>query len=252
MRAFPPLVVRLVKGSLLFFPILTLLFWVSTPFGLPGALYLAALLELLPALAVAQLPLAADDEPLPRAPVYISSALLILVLGFLGLLIGTRELGREAMGIRSAPWGAVLTWTGVLFVVATFILLTFLLLRRASGLRETPLLVRLLPRTGGEKCLFVCLSLAAGVGEEIAFRGFLVPALAILLGWSWGAALLSSAVFGLLHVYQGWLGTVRTAVLGMALATSFILSGVLWPAMLAHAIVDVVAGVLLGDVLVRG
>jgi len=71
------------------------------------------------------------------------------------------------------------------------------------------------------------------------------------LGWNWGAALLSSAVFGLLHAYQGWLGVLRTAVLGMILAASFIVSGVLWPAILAHAILDMIAGLVLGETLVR-
>ena len=68
---------------------------------------------------------------------------------------------------------------------------------------------------------------------------------------SWGAALLSSAVFGLLHAYQGWLGVFRTALLGFVLAASLILTGVLWPAILAHAILDVIAGIVLGESLVK-
>jgi len=75
--------------------------------------------------------------------------------------------------------------------------------------------------------------------------------LTLLLGWSWGAALLSSTLFGLLHAYQGWLGIVRTAALGFVLAASFIITGALWPAILAHAILDVMAGVFLGESLVK-
>ena len=111
--------------------------------------------------------------------------------------------------------------------------------------------LQLLPKTRVEKAVFVLLSMAAGVGEELAYRGFLVPALTTVLGWSWGAALLSSAVFGLLHAYQGWLGIARTAALGFVLAASLILTGVLWPAILAHAILDVLAGIVLGESLVK-
>jgi membrane protease YdiL (CAAX protease family) len=99
--------------------------------------------------------------------------------------------------------------------------------------------------------MFVALSLAAGLGEEVAYRGFLIPTLTVVLGWSWGAALLSSAAFGILHAYQGWLGVIRTAALGLILAASLILSGALWPAILAHAILDIVVGVFLGEILVR-
>jgi len=247
----PPVVIRLVKGSLLFFPVLAGLFWLGTPLGLSGAICLALFLELLPALSLAQLPLADDEGPLPRIPVYVSSAAVILGIGGLGLFVGWNEFGLQAIGIQSAPWGSLARWTGALSVVALLLLWAFFFVRKKAGLLESPLLVQLLPKTGKEKVVFVVLSFSAGIGEEIAYRGFLIPALTLVLGWTWGAALLSSAVFGLLHAYQGWLGIIRTAALGLVLAASFILTGVLWPAILAHAILDVIAGIILGESLVK-
>jgi membrane protease YdiL (CAAX protease family) len=241
----------MVKGSLFIFPVLTALFWFGTPLRFWGALYLAFLVELLPALALAQLPLVSDEEPLPRIPVYFSSAAVILFIGGFGLAVGRGELGLETMGLRSATWPSILVWTLGLALAALVLLWVFLLIRKAIELRETPLLVQLLPKTGAEKTVFVVLSLAAGVGEELAYRGFLVPVLTLLLGWSGGAALLSSVLFGLLHAYQGWLGIIRTTALGFVLAGSLILTGVLWPAILAHAILDVIAGVVLGETLVK-
>ena len=251
MSPVPPVVIRLVKGSLLFFPILTALFWLGTPLGFWGSIYLAFLLELLPALSVAQLPLVEDEAPLHRVPVYLSSAAVIVGIGWVGLMVGRKELGAEAMGLHSGTWGLVSSWTVGLTLAALILLWGFLLFRKAVGIRESPLLVRLLPKTGREKVIFVFLSLAAGVGEEIAYRGYLIPALTLLLGWDWGAALVSSACFGMLHAYQGWLGIARTAALGMVLASSFILSGLLWPAILAHAILDMIAGLVLGETLVK-
>ncbi|WNG56020.1 CPBP family intramembrane metalloprotease [Archangium gephyra] len=50
--------------------------------------------------------------------------------------------------------------------------------------------------------------------EELAFRGFLVPRLKLLLG-NWPAAVvISAALFGLGHFYEGVLAVVQTAVLG--------------------------------------
>ncbi|NNM07320.1 MAG: CPBP family intramembrane metalloprotease [Gemmatimonadetes bacterium] len=251
MSEVPPVVTRIVKGSLIFFPVLAVLLWVSTSLGFFGAFYLAFLLELLPALALAQLPLVTDETPLPRIPVYLSSAVVILLIGGFGLAVGAGAFGLESMGLRSMEWVSLGLWVLALTAAAMGLLGFFLLVRRATGSSESPLLRELLPKTRGEKGVFFILSLAAGVGEELAYRGFLIPALTAVFGWSWGAAILSSVLFGLLHGYQGWLGIVRTATLGFVLAASFILSGVLWPAIIAHAILDMIAGILLGEALVK-
>lgn len=251
MSQIPPVVARVVRGALLFFPLLTGVFWVTTPLGFLGAAGLAFFLELLPALAVAQLPLVGDGEPLPRIPVYLSSAAAILGVGVFGILAGRRAVGFGAMGLRRVPVGQVILWTVGLTVIVLLLMWAFRFVRRAAGWSETSLLLELLPKSRREKSVFVVLSLVAGVGEEIAFRGFLIPALTLVFGWSWGAALLSSATFGLLHAYQGWLGVIRTAVLGLILGGCFIVSGSLWPAILAHAILDILVGLFFGEFFVR-
>lgn len=251
MSQMPPVVARLLKGSFVFFPVLAVLFWIGTPLGFLGAMYLALTLELLPALALAQLPLLDEDVPLPKIPVYLSSAGVILLVGWLGLMIGWEEFGLMGMGLLSFNNTEVLAWTVGLILAAFILLGGFLVLRRALGIQEAPFLAQLLPKTGREKVVFVFLSFSAGLGEELAYRGFLVPALVAVFGSVWAAVLLSSIVFGILHAYQGWLGMVRTALLGMVLATSFILTGSLWPAIIAHAMLDVLVGVVFGDALMK-
>ena len=242
---------RVAKGAGSVFPVLAGLFWLATPLGLWEALFLAFLLELLPALAVAQLPLVDEEEVLPRVPVYLSSGGMILGIGWMALLVGRGSIGDEAMGLGPAPIGMVAGWTVGLSLVALLLLWGGLIFRRRRGIPETPLLVKLLPETLKEKAVFALLSLAAGLGEELAYRGFLIPVLTGLLGSAWVAAALSAAVFGILHAYQGWLGVGRTALLGFVFAASLIISGTLWPAILAHAILDLLAGLVLGETLVK-
>jgi uncharacterized protein len=251
LKSLPDWAVGILVGSAALFPVLVVALWHWTVLGFWEAMYLALLVELLPALALAQLPLAQDEEPLPRVPVYVSSGIVILVLGLGGVLAGWRIVGPEGLGLARVPWSLMLTWTVGLSAGALLVMGYFLVLRRAVGLRESPLLIQLLPRTGTEKLVFAWLSVAAGVGEELAYRGFLVPVLALLLGSPWGAAVASSIVFGALHAYQGWLGMARTGAVGLLLAASLILSGSLWPAILAHAILDLLAGLVLGETLVR-
>jgi membrane protease YdiL (CAAX protease family) len=249
--SFPKWAVGVLAGSAALFPVLVVALWRWTVLGFWEAAYLVLLVELLPALALVQLPLAQADDPVPRVPVYVSSGAVVLVLGLGGILAGWGRLGPEAMGLVRVPWSLVVPWALGLSAGALLVMGYFFVLRRAVGLRESPLLIQLLPRTGKEKLVFAWLSLAAGVGEELAYRGFLVPVLALLLGSPWGAAVASSVVFGALHAYQGWLGMVRTGVLGLLLAASLILSGSLWPAILAHAILDLLAGLVIGETLVR-
>lgn len=232
------------------FPVVVILLWTGSPMGLWSAAYFALLVCLMPALAVAQLP-AVEGESLPRVPVYVSSGVVILALGLGGLILGAESFGLETMGLGPASRIDVATWTLVLSLAALLLLYLFFILRKAAGLRENALLVQLLPETPKERIVFLFLSLAAGFGEELAYRGFLIPAFTLLLGGEWAAAFVSSAVFGVLHAYQGWLGIARTAALGMLLAAAFLISGSLWPAIFAHAVLDIMAGLVIGKALVK-
>lgn len=205
----------------------------------------AALLVGLPALTLLQLR-HLDGLEIRPLQVYLSSAITLFLLGGASLALGARRGGLDAVGVVSLPPGALFAWTVGLTAGGLAVLVLFRVLAGAVGARETPFLRRLLPRTGRERVAFVGLSIAAGVGEELAYRGYLITLLAPALGGP-GAAVLTSAVFGVLHAYQGLLGIVRTATLGGLLAAGFLLSGSLWPPILAHALLDVLAGTTLAE-----
>lgn len=251
MRPYPRLLLGIVQAGFLAYPFLVWALWIWSPLGFWGCVYLTLLLELLPLLGLAQLPLADDEGSFPRIGVYLSSGAVILALGWGGFVIGSGEVGRDLMGLGPVPPGSLIIWTLGATLGVLALQLAFLVGRIRVGIKETPLLHQLLPRTAPEKVIFGFLSLAAGVGEEIAFRGFAVPALVLLTGSGWGAVLISSTAFGVLHGYQGWLGVARTGSMGILLGAVFLLSGSLWPAMLAHAALDLISGLVLGDTLLR-
>jgi membrane protease YdiL (CAAX protease family) len=74
-----------------------------------------------------------------------------------------------------------------------------------------------------------------GVYEELAARGFLLTRCRAALRGTWAPVLLSALLFGLGHVYQGWIGVAQTALIGVILAAFTVRWGTLWPAILAHA-----------------
>jgi membrane protease YdiL (CAAX protease family) len=211
----------------------------------PDSAALVALLVLLPVLSVLQVRLLRGME-VERMPVYLGSAVSLVVLGGAAWALGSRDEGASAVGLVPLPWAAFALWSGGLVAAGVALSAAFRRAAMALGLRESGLLRSLLPRTGRERAAFAGLSVAAGVGEELAYRGYVIPVLAVLLG-PVGAAVVSSVVFGVLHAYQGPLGMARTAALGGLLAWGFLASGSLWPPIAAHALLDVVLGVALAE-----
>jgi membrane protease YdiL (CAAX protease family) len=85
--------------------------------------------------------------------------------------------------------------------------------------------------------------LSAGVGEEVIYRGFLIWYLTMLSGNEPVAVALAAAVFGVAHLYQGPRSAVKVAVLALALGALYVACDALWPVMVIHFAVDLLAGV---------
>ena len=127
----------------------------------------------------------------------------------------------------------------------------FYLLSGVVGWRERSLVRRLMPEGPRERRGFVLLSVAAGFGEELAYRAF-----APLYLMAWGGSYITAAfpcalAFGCLHRYQGPHGILRTGVIGLVLALGVDVTGSLWPAVVAHALLNIVVGLFLGETLLR-
>jgi membrane protease YdiL (CAAX protease family) len=211
----------------------------------PDTAVLVALLVLLPVLALLQARMLRGIE-VERMGAYVSSAFTLLILGGCAWLVGIRDGGAAAMGLARLPWETFAGWTLALVAVGLAVTAAFREAGRRLGLRETRLLRDLLPRTGRERAVFAALSLAAGTGEELAYRGYVIPVLGSVTGAPLAAAA-SALVFGVLHVYQGPLGMARTALLGGVLGWGFLASGSLWPPIAAHALLDILLGMALAE-----
>ncbi|HSH75923.1 MAG TPA: CPBP family intramembrane glutamic endopeptidase [Longimicrobiales bacterium] len=216
-------------------------------FGVPwlDATLLSVLLVALPGLALAQLALLGTVR-IERIPVYWSSIATLCLVGGASWVVGTRAGGPGAIGLVVPTPRELVVWSSGLTLAGLVTIVAFRELATAARIAETPVLRDLLPRDGRERGVFALLAVAAGLGEELAYRGYALSALAPLLGAP-GAAVLTSVVFGILHGYQGLLGTVRTGVMGGLLAWGFLASGSLWPAIVAHTLIDLVAGIVLGE-----
>lgn len=214
-----------------------------------------AFLVLLPGVALAQRAVPAKELSAHRLGAYASS---ILALGLIALLAvwawpeawaqpgNGGEGGRVWLGWRGSLPGlcgvaALLTAGGLAISYA------FRELGTRFGWQETAVVRAVIPVKRGEKALFVLLSLAAGACEEIVFRGFVPLFILPWFGHYMLAALPASLVFGILHAYQGVHGMARTGLMGLLLAGGVAWTGSLLPSMLAHAALNLLIGLVLGD-----
>jgi membrane protease YdiL (CAAX protease family) len=90
----------------------------------------------------------------------------------------------------------------------------------------------------------------AALGEEIAYRGYLLSRAATAggesLGAYWVAVVFAAILFGLGHYYKGPVGVVDSGVAGLILGTAYMLSGRnLWASVLAHGLIDTYGVVVL-------
>lgn len=166
--------------------------------------------------------------------------------------------GIAGLGLRwVGPGGAVwwLGWVLALGASAYLVIQMIVVTRTGKGLEEVAEkasgLAVFLPHTGRELRMFRVLSLAAGIFEEIVFRGYAMAYLAPL-GGAVGAVIGSSIVFGLAHRYQGWAGVGKTGAVGVVMGVLYLATGTLWAPMLLHAVLDVTSGTVARQALAGG
>jgi membrane protease YdiL (CAAX protease family) len=96
----------------------------------------------------------------------------------------------------------------------------------------------LLPRNGAEIAHGALLSANAGLVEELFFRLYL-PLLLVGIGLGPVAAFVAAGlIFGLAHLYQGWVGVLATTALGALLTAAYLVTQSLWVPILLHIVID--------------
>lgn len=230
---------------MLILPLLSVALVVGLGMSIPDGIFTAFLVGSLPVLSLAQLPLL-QGAVVQRMEAYRGSVIMLVFLASVALVLAVLGPGLDALGL-GLHFG-VQEWimTGVLALgLAIFGWISAEVAARL-GVPETEILRQLLPRSTAERRAFVLVSISAGLGEEVVYRGYLIVVLGSLFSDVWWAAAVSSMAFSILHAYQGTVGIVRTGVLGFVFAAAFISGGSLWPLIIVHTGVDLVSGLWLG------
>lgn len=85
--------------------------------------------------------------------------------------------------------------------------------------------------------LLLAAPVTAAFCEEFFYRGFAITVLGSELGSLWIAGLISSIVFALMHIpHYGLGGSVSIGMSGLLMMTLFIITGSIYPGILAHSL----------------
>ncbi len=153
----------------------------------------------------------------------------------------------SALGIGAFAWGmpAIIGTSSVLLIGAFFVWQIRILQvdprARASLKAQTSEVDEYLPRTPREGRLFHGVAVAAGVGEELFYRGFLPWYLATWLP-PVAAVALAAALFASAHAMHGRSATLKAGVLGLFFSGLYEWTGALYVPMLLHTLIDWFAG----------
>ncbi len=232
------LVASLAVGSVIAWLLLHPLPW-------PARAFTTLLLVPLPALLILQLRVAEDLPPeAEREAVYLSSALTVWALAAVAMLAARfSDFSREELRLVAPPFSTLLLASGLTVVAG----LGIMALGRLLKVEESPLVHFLIPRSGSEKIAFAGLSFSAGIAEEVVFRSFLIAALYRASGSLALAVAVSVVIFAITHAYQGWIGALRVGLLGFILTVPFLITGSVYPSIIAHTVLDLLAGLVLAD-----
>jgi membrane protease YdiL (CAAX protease family) len=92
---------------------------------------------------------------------------------------------------------------------------------------------------GGSVVYALCLSVRAGVVEELFYRGLGTEQLSVFTGRRWLSALIAAAVFTLMHaLHFDWVQLIPIALVAIVLAVLYLWRHDLWANIIAHIAID--------------
>jgi membrane protease YdiL (CAAX protease family) len=205
-----------------------------------GWVFILVVAVVLPGAAIRSARRAQGITAAPKATNQLRTVGVLIALALAALFVARRD------GISLV---APTTWTPRLIVISVTVLLgvTALgeaLLRVQSANARSELWKRqVIPTANSERALWMISVVLAGVTEEVIFRGVLFALLAAITGSVIAAAVTSAIAFALAHFRQGWKSMMFIAITALLYQWLVIYAGSLVPAMIVHAIYNLVRGV---------
>lgn len=178
-----------------------------------------------------------DLEPLTRTQILVVMGVTAIILLFIAKIwqyFGSISLIPITFSKEAVFWGI-----GLALIIITSSSITYRLWPAYRQSADMYLELVLKPLVIPD---LVWLGLLPGLSEELLFRGVMLPA----LGMNWIAVVISSIVFGVLHLSgaQQWPYVVWATIIGLALGFSALMTGNLLVPIIAHILTNFISSLL--------
>ncbi len=185
----------------------------------------------------------------PKKHLFYTNAL-TLVIGALIVITSWNFAHRpwEDMGFRPPQIS-----TSVLILIVTILLIYGIdifygLMNSESQKQKIKQLSYMIPLDWNEFRPFVMMSAAAGICEEIIYRGFLVTYMYNIIPFSEYSGYLGAAIpsvsFAISHMNQGFWSVIKIFLIGVLLGLIYLESGSLWIVICLHVAIDIISGMV--------
>ncbi len=187
-----------------------------------------------------------DDLP-PKKHLFYSNGLMLIIAAM--LILTSWNISERSWLNLGFRWPIINRDLIMPIVLIIFIYLSDTLygwLDKEYKINKIKELSYLVPLTWREYSHYVFLAFAAGICEEIIFRGFLVNyLLSYLSDYQYAAILaivLPAIAFSISHLYQGWWAVLKIFCIALLFGWIFIQSGSLLIIIIIHILIDLISG----------
>ena len=165
------------------------------------------------------------------------------------VVIGVRLRGAPLESVFGLRWRSATQVFRDLGLGVLLLLVSTVVVSLLSGHGSSPpadkFIQYLLPQTSLELCLWMALSISAGICEEAIYRGYLQRQFIGLTHSVPAGILISGTAFGIAHAYQGFQRATVIAVSAVLYGLFAQWLGTIRPGMFAHALQDAIAPLLI-------
>ena len=167
------------------------------------------------------------------------NVVILVGLAAVALVVARRD---NIMLFPSFEWTPRLIMLSIGALAGVVALAEGLLIARSPDQRRELWARQIIPGNNAERAVWLVSATVAGATEEIIFRGVFFALLAEITGSVAAAAVVSAIVFALAHYRQGWKSMAFIAPTALLFQWLVIYSGSLAPAMIVHAIYNIIRG----------
>lgn len=179
----------------------------------------------------------------PRIATYSASALgLVIPVAITAAIAVLYTKSSFASLTTTLPAPVLAEWSAGLAAICILITIAFQVWGARRGRALSEIATRLLPVSASEFIVYFGLCMIVGFSEEYLYRGFALSLLGSATHSIFISATIVTVAFALNHLVQGVAAIPRAFLLGGILAASVIITGSLWPAIIAHVFVNAFTG----------